>query len=262
MRPATSVRVLVGVGAVWALTVVSMVASGDPRARDLLAQLLVVLLAGGGLAWAAYRFRIQPRRASFIGQASDAGLRAEAGDPMGVLDQPFRLFRRAASARDLENTAWGRRHGRDVVVADYWDAPGSDPSREDYRRVVCVIDGPRPGWPDLSVMPSSSASIAGAVGSDEVDTESERFNRAFEVRTADRRFATTMLDARMMEWLLLQGPGVGFEITAGRLMVFGPRSTSSLDDVDRALRRFDSFHEHVPAVVSSSFPDAGVATTG
>ena len=45
-------------------------------------------------------------------------------------------------------------------------------------------------------------------------------------------------------------------------MVFGPRSTSSLDDVDRALRRFDSFHEHVPAVVSSLFPDAGVATTG
>jgi hypothetical protein len=103
--------------------------------------------------------------------------------------------------------------------------------------------------------------VKDSVGLNDVDLESERFNRAFEVRTSDRRFASALLDARMIGWLLLQPPGVGFEVVAGRLMVFEPREAPSVDDLDRALRRFDGLLAQVPAVLSSLFPDPEPAST-
>jgi hypothetical protein len=69
-----------------------------------------------------------------------------------------------------------------------------------------------------------------------------------------------MLDARMMAWLLEQVPGVGFEALGGRLMVFEPRLRSSVDDLARALRRYEEFLEHVPGVVGATSPTAIPAT--
>lgn len=254
MRPATSLRIVAGIGGAWALAAFTMLARGDQQAGSMLAQLFALALTVAGLVWAVYRFRIEPRRGSFDAQSRRAGLRAQAGDPLGLLQAPFALFRRPGSARDLENTAWGARNGREIVVADYWYAPSSNPSLDDYRRFVCIIDE-RPEWADLSVSPTSLASaVRDAAGLARTDLESERFNRTFDVRADDRRFATAFLDARMMEWLMLQAPGAGFEIVAGQMMMFEPRSLLSLDDVDRALRRFDAFLEHVPPVISSLFP--------
>ena len=257
MRPATALRIAVGVGVVWSATVLLLLATGDPDAPGLLKQLLAVSITVVGIAWAGYRYRILPRRGSFESQARDAGLQAQAGDPLGLLQMPFAMFRRSASARDLENTAWGLRNDRETVVADYWLAPSSDTTRDDYERFVCVIDLARPEWPNVSVVPTGLASILkGAVGLDDVDLESDRFDRVFDVRTTDRRFASALLDARMMEWLLLQPPGVGFEVVGGKLMVFGPRPRTSIDDLPRALRRFDGFLDQVPPVVSSLYPIA------
>lgn len=113
---------------------------------------------------------------------------------------------------------------------------------------------------DLAVVPAEAgAALKDAAGLGGPDTESERFNRAFEVRASDRRFASAMLDARMMQWLLVrllvQAPGVGFEILGGRLMVFEPRMRSSVDDVVRVLERYDALLEHVPRVVRPQVSD-------
>jgi hypothetical protein len=264
VRPATTLRIVAAIGAAWALAAFTMLARGDPEGGRTLAQLFALAITVAGLTWAVHRFRIEPRRGSFDAQARHAGLRAEAGDPLGLMQMPFALFGRAASARDLENTAWGVRHEREIVVADYWFAPSSNPSLDDdYRRFVCVIDPTRPEWPDVSVTPMSFAAVArDAAGLARVDTESERFNRAFDVRADDARFAAAFLDARMMDWLMGQAPGVGFEIVAGHLMLYEPRSVSSLDDVDRALRRFDGLFEHVPVVVASLYPAASASSVG
>jgi len=256
MRRSTAVRIAAIVAVAWAATLVLMFATGDPQANGLLRDLVGLSVLAGAIAWATYRFRVLPRRESFGGQAGDAGLQARSDDPLGLLASGFSIFHRAASARELENTAWGRWRGREVVVADYWYAPGTNTTRHDEQRFMCVVDEARPGWPDLVVVPAGiGAALRDAVGLGGPDTESERFNRAFEVRAADRRFASAMLDARMMQWLLAQTPGVGFEILGGRLMVFEPRMRSSVDDVARALERFDAFLEHVPPVVRSLAPE-------
>jgi len=75
-----------------------------------------------------------------------------------------------------------------------------------------------------------------------------------EVHADDRRFASAFVDARMMAWLLEQVPGMGFEVLGGRLMVFRPRVTTSVDDVSRALELFEGLTERVPRVVPSLFP--------
>jgi len=261
MRPATAGKIVVAIGIAWAVTALVMLVSGDPRALGLIRQLFAISILAGGIAWLGYRFRVLPRRGSFADQAKEVGLRAEAGDPLRMLSTPFELFRRTASARAVENTAWGMHHGREVVVVDYWYAPDSNPSRDDYRRVVCVVDTARPEWPDISVIPTSGAAILrDAVDPSRVDLESERFDRAFEVRATERAYATALLDARMIEWLLHQPSGTGFEVAAGRLMVFGPRERASLEDVADALHRFDAFLDHVPSVIASLYPHRGAGT--
>jgi Protein of unknown function (DUF3137) len=261
MRPATAGKIAAAIGIAWAATALVMLVSGDPRAPGLIRQLVAISVLAGGIAWLSYRFRVLPRRGSFADQAKEAGLRAEAGDPLGMLSTPFGLFHRAASARAVENTAWGIRRGREVVVLDYWYTPDSNPSRDDVRRFVCAVDTARPEWPDISVIPTGGAAVVrDIVVPNQVDLESERFNRAFEVRATDRAYATALLDARMMEWLLLQPSGVGFEVASGRLMVFGPRERASLDDVAAILRRSDAFLDRVPSVIVSLYPNAGAGT--
>ena len=255
MRRSTAVRVAAIIGVAWAATLALMFARGDPQANGLVRGFAGLSVLAGAIAWATYHFRVLPRRESFEGQAKEAGLRSASGDPLGLLASGFSIFRRAASARELENTAWGRWRGRDVVVADYWYVPGTNTTRDDEQRYMCVVDETGPALPDLAVVPAGAgAPLKDAVGLGGPDTELERFDRAFEVRASDRRFASAMLDVRMMEWLLTQAPGVGFEILGGRLVVFEPRMRSSVDDVARALERYDAFLEHVPAVVRSQVP--------
>jgi hypothetical protein len=221
MRRSSAVRVAAIIGGVWAATLLLMLAQGDAQALGLLREFVGLSVLAGAIAWATYHFRIVPRRESFEGQARQAGLRSAPGDPRGLLSSGFSMFGRPATARELENTAWGPRRGREIVVADYWYVPGSNTARDDEQRFVCVVDEARPGWPDLVVEPAGAvAAMKDAVGLGDQDMESERFNRAFDVRASDRRFASAMLDARMMQWLLAQAPGVGFEVLGGRLMVF------------------------------------------
>ena len=53
----------------------------------------------------------------------------------------------------------------------------------------------------------------------------------------------------MMQRLLQRSPGVGFEVSGARLMVFRRRATASLDDVADSLALYDDFVEHIPRVV-------------
>ena len=255
MRAATANRLLLwivlGMGAAAVLALVS----GDPEGRELFGGFVFVALVVGGMSWLAYRYRIAPRRALFEGQAAAAGLRAQPGDPLGLLALPFALFRRTGSVRDVENTASGTRNGTPTVVADYWFATSSDPQRDDYQRYTCVLTATPAGWENLSVLPERLPSrIRSTFALPDIELELEEFNRRFEVGSADRRFATALLDARMMAWLLQQEPGIGFEVLDGRLMVFRPRATTSLDDVARALALHDGLLERIPRILRTDRP--------
>lgn len=250
MRASTANRILLGVVGAMAAFGLLMLVAGDDEAVEMLRYVAAVGLTIGGFSWLGYHYRVLPRRESFQGQARELGLRSEPGDPLELLSQPFILFRWAASVREIENTARGMRRGEELVVADYWFAATSAPERDDYERYTCVLTRIPPTWPDLSVVPERIASrVRSALAMPDIRTESEEFNRRFEVRSSDRRFALAFVDARMMRWLLDQPPGIGFEIRDGWLMLFRPRMTTSVDDLSRAVELYDRLREQIPGVV-------------
>ena len=127
------------------------------------------------------------------------------------------------------------------MIADYWFAPTAA-QQVTTTAITCVIGPATAGWSDLTVVPERLVSrLRDAIGLPQIDTELEEFNRAFQIRAADARFASAFVDARMMAWLLEQGTGVGFEIVGGRVMVFRRRATVGLDDVADSLALYDAF---------------------
>ena len=55
------------------------------------------------------------------------------------------------------------------------------------------------GWSDLTVVPERLVSrLRDAIGVPQINMELEEFNRAFQIRAGDARFASAFVDARMM----------------------------------------------------------------
>jgi hypothetical protein len=77
--------------------------------------------------------------------------------------------------------------------------------------------------PTLTCVPSTWVTRAfEAAGVDDIDLESEEFNRRFDVRCGDRRFAFLFLAPLMMEALLDLPAGMGLETFGNNVVVTGP----------------------------------------
>jgi hypothetical protein len=228
---------------------------GDAEARRGLRAQVAVWGTLGGIVFAGWWFKVRPRREYHQDQARGLGLRSAPGDPLGFFQRPFALLGHAAGAKDIENTSWGTWRGMDVVVIDYWFARSSDPNRSDYRYFACASTSVPANWPDLSIVPEGFAGhLAASMGSRGIEFELESFDRAFEVRCADPRFAHALIDARMIGWLEALPPDTGFEISDGTLLTRTPRRPDR--DLSWALETMATFLERIPPVIASLYgPD-------
>lgn len=250
MRATTAQRMLIGLGVFLMVGTGLLFLTGNREAGRVAREMFVLGVVVGGTFWLGYRFRVLPRRDSFRGQTEALAFTPREGDPFGLLDLPFTVFHWAGSVRQIENTATGSHGGHQIVIADYWFAPTAAEQVDDYERYTCVIGPSMAGWSDLTVVPERLVSrLRDAIGVPQINMELEEFNRAFQIRAGDARFASAFVDARMMRWLLERGPGVGFEVSGARVMVFRRRATASLDDVADSLALYDDFVEHIPRVV-------------
>jgi hypothetical protein len=248
----TSRRILLVLAGVFLGGMVLLAIAGDAEARRELPAQVAVWATIGAIFFAGYWFKVLPRRDLHRAVAAELRLRSAPGDPLGMLDRGFALLGQVASAKDVENTSWGTWRGREVVVFDYWFARSSDPQRADHVYLTGVTTPVPAAWPDLAIVPRSAAGrLARTVGARGIELELERFNRAFEVRSADPRFASALLDARMLEWLLGLPAGTGFEVRGGRLLATVPRPT--FDDVPVALETIEAFLNRVPPVIGSLY---------
>ena len=62
--------------------------------------------------------------------------------------------------------------------------------------------------------------LADALSFHDIQFESEDFNRMFNVKSPDKKFANDFIDARMMQFLLQTGKGTAFEVMGDRLLCF------------------------------------------
>ena len=114
---------------------------------------------------------------------------------------------RAGSNRYAFNILSGNYQGHDVTVFDYHcetyttDSKGHRQTHHHY--FSCFILHLPALFPELLIGPEGFFSkIAQALGYDDIDFESHEFSRKFCVRSADKKFAYDVCNARMIEYLL------------------------------------------------------------
>jgi hypothetical protein len=225
------------------------------EAGFLLLFFLVLVLAVGVVALAHYA---KVRRQSEMGAvARSQGLDFSISDPFDTLGEPFSLLRRG-DGRGIENVMWGFWHDLEVRAFDYWYYEESTDSNghrsKSYHRFDCVLAPLDVRCPQLEIAEENVLTrIADALTFRDIEFESEEFNRRFNVKGSDRRFASAFCDARMMEWLLRHGEGYAFEVVGDRLLCWCRRV--SPPGIVHMIGTAKAFREQIPDVVRSLYPN-------
>src|SRR4029079_3268736 len=138
--------------------------------------------------------------------AGSLGFRYSIADPFDLLALPFSLFDRG-DGRGVENVLWGMVGNLAVRLCDYWYYDETTDSKghtsRSYSRFSCAMTSIDARCPGLTVQHENLLTRRGvALGFDDIDVESEQFDRAFRVKSDDRKCAYDLIDARMMAFLL------------------------------------------------------------
>lgn len=220
-------------------------------------ELLVVyvfVLGATGIAIASILLK-QRRRDQFSAFARQFGFQYSVQDPFGLLGLPFVLFRRG-DGRGIENVVWGDWNGTDLTAFDYWyseeASSSSGAGSKSTHRFECVVTEIEAACSALSISPEDLLSrLADGLGFGDIEFESDEFNRAFTVKSKDRKFANDFVDARMMHWLLADGGSYSFEVCGKWLLV----STGRLRPTELVpvIGTAKAFRDQVPEVVYSLY---------
>jgi hypothetical protein len=127
------------------------------------------------------------------------------------------------------------------VFSGSWSPDGYEPTRW----ALCAATTTPLDAPQLLIAPQH-LSVDEQPLSDEVVFESEAFDRAWEVVADDHRLASTIVDQRMMAWLLERKPNMSFELGGAWAMTMTHRADPEAPaDLVSAL---DGFLAHLPRV--------------
>lgn len=213
---------------------------------------LFVLVAAIALAAAGISYYLkQRRRQELASVARQLGLEFSPEDVLGCLDLPFSLLQRG-DGRGTENVLWGTWQDVPLRAFDYWyyeestDAQGN--RSRTYYRFSCAVTEVEAACSPITISRENLLTrLADAVGLDDLGFELEEFNRAFNVKGKDRRFAVAFIDQRMMRFLLGTDPGFGFEACGRWLLCYSKRRRPT--ELVPLLGTLKGFRDHVPRVV-------------
>lgn len=213
--------------------------------------LLAVAVALGAF-YVSYQMKLARQRA-FAAVAARLGLRYSPDDAFNLDSLPFDLFGKG-DGRACENVMFGTWQGNDVKTFDYWyrvrNFNGKTTSTT-YYRFSCALVALSFDAPQTTIGPESILTrAADLVGIHDIEFESKEFNDKTLVRSADRKFASYLIDARMMQWLL-DVSGWHFELYGPMLLCYehkvGP------DDYPQILAAACEFVAHIPRVVHETY---------
>jgi hypothetical protein len=161
------------------------------------------------MAVLAYK-REQKRIATLLGLCRSKGWQFSKIDPFGLAQRwPGEPFE-SGYARTAENVITGEFQAHPIVAFDYSYKEDSTDSKGNrttstYHFAIVAMGMPC-ALPGLHVGPEGLLSRLGqALGMQDIELESEDFNRTFRVRCPDPKFATDILTPRNMEMLLASG---------------------------------------------------------
>ncbi|TML80361.1 MAG: hypothetical protein E6G04_03115 [Actinobacteria bacterium] len=169
-----------------------------------------VLVVGGAIVFGYYA---RKRRIQEWQQtAGHLGFQYSTEDPFDLLGLPFDLFRRG-DGRGVENVVWGQRDGLDIKDFEYWYYQHSSDAQ---------------GHTNLDYSHVSCTVVPTAVS----------------------QFATYLVDARMMQWLL-DNKGWHFELCGRWVLAYGGRTKPKL--IWGVIEAAREFHQHIPKVIDETY---------
>jgi hypothetical protein len=230
---------------------------------------LLLPAAAGFWLWGKYRKR--QRRPAVAGFASQHGLSYSEAGYVDSTGYDFPLLRvRTGDRNGYNNVLAGRWQGLPVRGADYWYCTTTNMSDDipaggggNYHNFsILVADLPatvpyvsvqakdaltrvfhRVGLPPLPDFGRDSVAVIGF--------EPEDFNQKFQVTAVDEQFATKLIDAAMIQWLMSTGGEFAFEVGGCNLLV-----SCDLLPVTGLVRLFDAakgFVDHIPHLVWAEY---------
>jgi hypothetical protein len=219
----------------------------------------ILVLVGLGIWYSWYAKK--KRREELAIAAKQLGLQYSADDVFGCLALPFGLLRKG-DGRGTENVLWGTWQGLDLREFDYWyydettDSEGH--TSRSYSHFSCVVTQVQLTAAELSVTRENIFTrFADHVGLRDIEFESEQFNREFNVKSGDRKFANDVLDARMMQWLMETEGGFAFEMNGPYVLTYCKRLRPV--ELTPLLGVLKGYVDHVPKVAYSYYGDPAKA---
>jgi len=210
---------------------------------------ILLLIAAGG-AYLAYQLQ-QKRYAALARVAASVGFTFTRGDAERLVDMPFSLFHRG-SRRTVECEMAGVHDGVNIRLFDYKYYVSSGKNGRWYK-YTCGIATIPAACPDMHLGHEGFfGSIENALGAHDVEFESDEFNKRFRVKCDDQKFAFSLVDGRMMEWLLAADVFESVEIVGPWVLFVGARAVP--EQWLNIGRWLCDFHSRVPHVVYSSYP--------
>ena len=198
------------------------------------------------------------REAAFARVATSLGLTFSERDQSTVRQLDFPLFHEGRGT-ESGNLVSGTLQGTPVAAFDfaYWteyrDSKGV--AHRQYHRFLCAVTDIGPSCPALIIEHRGLIGrVAGALGLDGIQFESDDFDKAYRVTCDDRRFASALVDPAMMAWLLDAPSPVAFQTAGPHLLaVSTDRRPDAIPGLFHALV---DFRAHIPAMVASDYPVA------
>jgi len=212
--------------------------------------LFAAFLAVAVLAVVFSYLAAKKRREELATYAASRGWRYEVEQPLLVdrfTGPPFGL----GFGRRAYNALYGSHDGRDLVSFDYeYKTQTSDGKHTTTHVHVFSVLGLSMGvlMPPLSVDPENFLDrFVGRLVGNDIDLESEDFNRAFTVSCTDRKFASDVLHPQMMEYLLQHRDfGWRFEQDSMLVIAQGKRTPAQ---IDATIEVMDGITDRIPEFV-------------
>lgn len=189
-------------------------------------------------------------RAQAVAASAGLHLDTEGKGPPAI---GFDLFQRGRSKR-VSFHMWTP-SGNDSVFR-YQYTTGSGKNSTTHRFTCTIVELPF-NAPHLEIGPEGFWSKFGRVlGKRDVEVESPEFNELYKVDSDDERFAITLLDHRMIAWMLSPHSGRGsirFEFLGNALLCV-TANRLDLEEFPGMLGWSQSIRQHLPEVLTQLYP--------
>jgi hypothetical protein len=219
-----------------------------------------VLIVVAVIAFGAVGYYLKAkRREAFRHFAARHGLEYAAHDPFDLVGWPFDLFGRG-DGRGIDNLVWGRWEGEPIHAFDYWYYAESTDSKgrrhRSYKHFSCVLVEVAASFPHLEVgREGVFTRLADHLGMEDIEFESPEFNRRYNVKAANGRFAYELLDARMLQWLVSFDQGLSFEVLGNRILAYRGRAKPT--ELVPLIGTARMFRDRIPRVALNLYPASG-----